>query len=94
MPADLLFDLPEESQPSDVNEYVEQFNERLRESHKLVQKQMHTTFARMKRNYDAKVKDPITLWDSTCYSFIRGGIKDGIQSWHGQILGHSRSCAV
>jgi len=57
MPADLLLDLPAESQPSDVNEYVEQFNERLRESHKLVQQQMHTTFSRMKRNYDAKVKD-------------------------------------
>jgi len=57
MPVDLVLDLPGENYPTDLDQYAEEFAERLREANKMVLQHTRSAFARMKRNYDAKVRD-------------------------------------
>lgn len=57
MPVDMVMELPGEGSPGDYDQYVEEFADRLREANKLVQQQSRTTFSRMKRHYDAKVRN-------------------------------------
>ncbi len=57
MPVEMILDLPAESYPRDLDQYVEEFSERLRGAHQMVQQHTRTSFARMKRQYDAKLKD-------------------------------------
>jgi hypothetical protein len=57
LPVDMIIDLPQEVYPDDLDQYVEQLAERIREANLLVQAHAQTSFARMKRNYDAKVEE-------------------------------------
>ena len=57
MPVDMVLDLPDETYPSDMDDYVMEFAERTRRANLLVQKHSRTSFERMKKNYDAKVRE-------------------------------------
>jgi len=57
MPVEMVLDLPAESYPADLDQYAEEFSERLREANQIVQQHTRTAFARMKRNYDARVRE-------------------------------------
>ena len=57
MPIEMVLDVPDDACPESVDQYVEDFRERARKANVLVQQHMKTSFARMKKNYDAKVRD-------------------------------------
>ena len=57
MPVEMVIDLPSEVYARDLDQYVEEFAERIRQANILVQKHGRSTFGRMKKNYDARVHE-------------------------------------
>ena len=71
-PLDLLCDMPEQNRPAGVPEFVERLQNRFSKAFQCVLKTQRGRTERMKRAYDANVKDlPYAVGDLVCYHYPR-----------------------